>query len=186
MPRKFNKTSDYWNKERPFLIARRGDTSPIHYSRWENMNQRCYNPNAPSYKWYGERGITVYKLWRGRGGYKCFAKYIEDTLKAQPTPKHSIDRIDGNGNYEPGNIRWATQTQQAYNREINVGYSKYKGVSWNKKAKLWYAYITKDKKRISLKYFKNEKDAAKAYNKAALELHGEFARLNEIKEPTGS
>jgi hypothetical protein len=84
------------------------------YFVWRGMKARCYNPNDPSYKDYGGRGIRVYKPWRK--SYVVFLKYILKTIGRKPAFEYSIDRIDNNGNYEPGNIRWATKKQQIHNR----------------------------------------------------------------------
>jgi hypothetical protein len=78
------------------------------YSAWLNMRRRCSNPDHPHYKYYGGRGIRVCKEW------ECFATYLNDVGER---PKGmSLDRIDNNGNYEPGNVRWATKSTQSQNR----------------------------------------------------------------------
>ena len=78
------------------------------HSTWLNMRQRCSNPNHKAYKDYGARGITVCKRWRD--DYDAF---YEDM---GPRPeKATIDRIDNDGNYEPGNCRWAPMSLQNRN-----------------------------------------------------------------------
>jgi hypothetical protein len=81
-----------------------------------SMWARCENPNNKDFRRYGARGITVCQRWRkgenGKSPYECF---IED-MGRRPSPELSIDRIDNDGNYEPGNCRWATPKQQQLNR----------------------------------------------------------------------
>lgn len=85
------------------------------YVSWCSMKQRCTNPNHKFYENYGGRGIRVSDRWRygenGQSGFECF---IAD-MGRRPTPQHSIDRIDVNGIYEPGNVRWSTAKEQAAN-----------------------------------------------------------------------
>ena len=78
------------------------------YARWKDMRQRCSNPNNPRYPDYGDRGITVCERWRS------FENYYAD--RGDPPPGKSNDRINNDGNYEPGNLRWATRSQQNFNR----------------------------------------------------------------------
>jgi len=74
------------------------------------MRQRCFNVNAVSYPNYGGRGITVCERWRG-----SFDNFLAD-MGESPGPEFSLDRIDVDGNYEPGNCRWATRKEQRANR----------------------------------------------------------------------
>lgn len=77
------------------------------------MHQRCENPNDQDYDDYGGRGILVCDRWSGPGG---LVNFISDVGR-RPSPSHSIDRYPNvNGNYEPGNVRWATKKEQSLNR----------------------------------------------------------------------
>jgi hypothetical protein len=80
---------------------------------WEAMKGRCFRRSDPGYKNYGARGITVCKRWLD------FGKFIEDVGR-RPSPKHSIERLDNDGNYEPGNVIWATRKEQSRNTRRNV------------------------------------------------------------------
>jgi len=93
-----------------------------------------------------------------------------------------VDHVNGCGvDNRRINLRTATRQQNGSNRaKCRNSTSIYKGVFWDKKAKKWVATIVKNKKQNYLGYFNSEIEAAKSYNKAAIELHGEFARLNDI------
>ncbi|HRH15739.1 MAG TPA: hypothetical protein PK225_15490, partial [Azonexus sp.] len=79
------------------------------YRAWLNMKCRCYNRLSTGYQMYGGRGIKVCAKWRF-----SFDAFYADVGPA-PSPKHSIDRIDTNGSYRPGNVRWATRSVQNKN-----------------------------------------------------------------------
>lgn len=93
----------------------RGLAGTPEHTVWRKMCERCHKPYAKSFEEYGGRGIKVCDEWRGRKG---FARFI-DHIGPKPSPSHQIDRIDNDGDYEPGNVRWATPTQNARNRRSN-------------------------------------------------------------------
>lgn len=90
----------------------KGKWSP-EYRAWTNMNSRCHNPNSTRYRTWGGRGIAVCAAWRH--DFPAFLAYAG----RRPSNDHSIDRYPNpDGNYEPGNIRWANRDQQARNRSL--------------------------------------------------------------------
>jgi hypothetical protein len=104
-------------EHRPKKRARRkdhkGDAHAALRRIWGKMVQRCTNPKSPDYPMYGGRGIRVCDQWRK------LSNFIAD-VGERPSPQHSIDRYPNkNGNYEPGNVRWATPTEQANNTRRN-------------------------------------------------------------------
>lgn len=81
------------------------------YKIWKGMIQRCHNPKNKGFVIYGALGISVCAEWRGEGGFQAFLIAVGE----KPSPLHEIDRIDPYGNYQPGNVRWATRKENARN-----------------------------------------------------------------------
>lgn len=84
------------------------------YRAWQAMLNRCRNPNQPTWKYYGGRGIRVCEEW-----IKSFPAFLAH-VGPKPSHLHSIERDNTNGNYEPGNVRWATRDEQNRNKRSNV------------------------------------------------------------------
>lgn len=93
--------------------AAKKDTRTPEYRSWAAMIQRCNNPRNKNFAYYGGRGILVCERWQ-----HSFAQFLAD-MGPRPSPKHSIDRINNDGGYEPGNCRWATQEQQKGNKRTS-------------------------------------------------------------------
>lgn len=83
------------------------------YGTWKAMRRRCHDPGADNYDRYGGRGIEVYEPWFTDPG--AFIDYVEAELGPRPEGT-TLDRIDNDGDYRPGNLRWATPAQQIANR----------------------------------------------------------------------
>lgn len=84
------------------------------YIVWNNMKERCYNPNHNHYKHYGARGITICDEWKND-----FQSFYDWAMSNDYKEDLTIDRIDVNGNYEPSNCRWITNKEQQRNRTNN-------------------------------------------------------------------
>jgi hypothetical protein len=96
-------------------ITTHGDTGSPEYKSWQAMISRCERQDNISYWNYGGRGISVCARWRS-----SFEYFLED-LGRRPSPTHSLDRFPNiDGNYEPGNVRWATRSQQVRNRRTTL------------------------------------------------------------------
>lgn len=89
-----------------------GHVSTITHSTWISMIGRCRYPNVHGYMNYGGRGIRVCERWLGNSGFQNFLADMGE----RPSRRHSVDRLDVNGNYEPSNCRWATSKEQYRNK----------------------------------------------------------------------
>lgn len=83
------------------------------YKTWLNMVQRCQNESHPRFDCWGGRGIKVCERWH------TFPNFLED-MGEKPSPDLSIERIDNDGNYEPGNCKWATMAEQSLNKRNTI------------------------------------------------------------------
>lgn len=91
----------------------RANPSP-EYRAWSAIKSRCFNPKVKVYPHYGGRGITMCDRWKN-----SFENFIAD-VGARPSAKHSIERKDNDGNYEPGNVEWALFRKQQNNRRNTI------------------------------------------------------------------
>jgi hypothetical protein len=98
------------NKLSSLRARRHGESHKPEYEAWHSMKQRCLNPRHRAFKNYGGRGIAVCPSWVG--SFEAFFAYVG----RKPHPALTLDRIDNDGDYEPGNVRWATWSQQNGNQ----------------------------------------------------------------------
>lgn len=149
----------------------------VEFNAYKNMVGRCTKPHLKVFPSYGGRGIKVCDRW-----LESFENFLED-MGERPSPVHSLDRVDNNGDYEKSNCRWATKVVQNHNkRHLGNKTNSIKGVSYSERDDLWIAFITINTQKIVLGYFKNEGDAAKARQEGELkylpEVYGETKILN--------
>ena len=132
----------------------RGMTGSRERRTWSAMKTRCYNKNWHAYENYGGRGIAICDRW-----LESFESFYAD-MGDKPTPNHSIDRINNDGNYEPDNCRWATSSEQNRNQRMSTrNTSGVKGVHWDERKSKWRAFISINNKN---KYLGGYTDKARA------------------------
>ena len=138
-----------------------GDHKSRLYKIYGAMKQRCYNPNYDKYDYYGGKGIVICDEW-----LSDYVTFKEWALSNGYKDSLSIDRIDGDGNYDPSNCRWASNQIQHRNttKLMGTNTSGYRGVSFHKRTNKWHARIMVNSKGISLGYYHDKIDAAKAYD----------------------
>lgn len=135
--------------------GRKGKKSKT-YNSWLNMKSRCNNPEVPEYVWYGAIGIKVCERWN-----TSFVDFLAD-MGERPEGT-TIDRIDPKKDYEPGNCKWPTPTEQ----NLNIGIrsdntSGVKGVFYDKRRKKWYAQGSIYRQTKSLYYGDSYEEACLA------------------------
>jgi len=124
--RKFTRYGDPLGGRRP--NERHGMHGTLLYDRWVHIKQRCENPASNNYLRYGGRGISICKRWSD-----SFLNFYAD-MGEPPTQKHSIERRDVNGDYEPSNCYWADRSTQCANQRLRLDNSSgYSGVTKNHK-----------------------------------------------------
>jgi hypothetical protein len=134
---------------------------PPLYTSWIGMMQRCNYKRSKAYADYGGRGIKVCDSWKTFGNYQA---WILDNLGDKPSHKHTLDRTNNDGDYEPGNVRWATRLQQVHNRRLfKNNHSGYRGVSWHKGVKKWVAQIRIEGKKKHIGYYETPEMAHEVY-----------------------
>lgn len=107
------------------------------YKPWDSMKQRCSNPRARGYSYYGGRGIRVCKQWQ-----TSFWQFVQD-VGNKPNSKYTLDRIDVNDGYHKNNCKWSTPKEQAKNTRKGLG-----GLYFEKSSKRWmmsYGFSNKQK-----------------------------------------
>ena len=130
------------------------------------------------WNWHYGNGYAVRQSPRVRGKQRRIYMHREILQPPKGMQTDHINRTRSDN--RRSNLRVCTSSQNQWNQHKIRGSSRFKGVSWHKIGKKWQAQIIKNQKHIHLGRFDSEEDAARAYNKAALNYFGEFARLNVL------
>lgn len=154
-------------------LRKHGDGSRAHgeareYRSWMGMLTRCHNPRNPKYPRYGGRGISVCDKWRA-----SYATFLADMGRCPPG--FSLDRIDVDGDYEPGNCRWADAATQAFNRRQRPRKRALPVGVVPKKYNRYQAVIGVRGEHVNLGSFGSVAEAAAARQQAELALYGQHS-----------
>lgn len=136
----------HYNKLRWDGNTQRPNALPIDQASYSLYHRMCYRASDTNNKNYGGRGIKVCERWLGKEGLYNF---VED-MGSKPSPQHTLDRVDVDGDYSPENCQWATWHGQARNRRNST---KNVGVWLSQKTSRWYAHIKIKCKKIHLGTF---------------------------------
>lgn len=101
------------NKENAQKLRKWENNNPEIHKMWVSMKNRCFNNSDSNYFRYGGRGISVYEGWKN--SFDEYYNWIKENLGERPSKKYSLDRINNDGSYEPGNLRWADKSTQGQN-----------------------------------------------------------------------
>lgn len=160
------------------LSTKHGMHGTRFYTIWQNMKSRCNNPNYHGFHYYGGRGIKIHPTWSEFENFKSdlyelYTKHAEVYGEDNTT----IERVDVNNNYEPGNVRFATKTEQILNRRIaRNNKSGYEGVNYSQNMGKWEARISLFGKKKHLGFFTELEEAINARKEA------ESLRDEELKQ----
>jgi len=139
----------------------------VEYRAWCNMKSRCYWPGHNSYQHYGGRGVIVCERWLHN-----FDNFYYD-VGPKPHKTFSLDRIDVNGHYEPGNVRWASPLDQAHNQNLKRNNKLgCMGITYEPERQKYRVRISVGRRRITIGRFRLLNDAKRARIKAEKELWG--------------
>lgn len=149
-----------------FIMPRKYQKHGLTYTKtwymYYDMIKRCHDPDNLYYNYYGARGIAVCDEWKNN--IVAFHDYMSSLLNAW-LYGYSIDRINNDGNYEPGNVKWSTRHEQAANKST---YKNNKtgvvGVFFNKVKKKYSVSIAVNKRRVNLGYYNSIESALKVRN----------------------
>lgn len=146
-----------------------GKSKTVEYATWNRMWSRCTNPIVARYPLYGGRGISVCDRW------KSFENFYKD-MGPKPSPKHSLGRVDNNGNYEPSNCQWECASDQANNTSQNV-FIEWKGqkktlAQWSKEKEIPYSRI--------VQRYRSGMDAEKIFDVCAEGLQKKYIDIDGV------
>lgn len=136
------------------------------YNSWHQMKQRCLNPNDKRYEDYGGRGITICERWMD------FNNFLAD-MGEKPDKSYSIDRIDNEKGYYPGNCKWASREEQQRNNRVQKNNSfGVRGVSYDNSRGKYLAQMYCERKRVLMERFDTLDEAIEARKQAELKYWG--------------